>query len=344
MKRLWSLVTWSFGLAVLAGAATAPAETAAAAKGAPPSIEEKTAGMRKLDGYVPLYWDTAEGRLYLEIDRLGVELLHSNGFASGLGSNDIGIDRGALAGSRIVTFERVGPKLLMVQPNYDFRASSSNAEEVRAVKDAFARSVLWGFGVAAETGGRVLVDATDWLLRDNLNLATRLRPGSYKLDEKRSSLYMAGTFNFPKNTEIEVELTYVLQQPSDPPRGGAAPGPGADYASSCPTPSTGRARSTRAPATSTSRTRSVRRGSASRSSGASSRGIGSRSGTRRRRSPTSRSRSSTTSTRGRPSPSAPLSSRARAGGRRLSRPRASRTRSAWSCDQRTSTRSTPATT
>jgi hypothetical protein len=230
MKRLWSLVTWSFGLAVLAGAATAPAETAAAAKGAPPSIEEKTAGMRKLDGYVPLYWDTAEGRLYLEIDRLGVELLHSNGFASGLGSNDIGIDRGALAGSRIVTFERVGPKLLMVQPNHDFRASSSNAEEVRAVKDAFARSVLWGFGVAAETGGRVLVDATDWLLRDNLNLATRLRPGSYKLDEKRSSLYMAGTFNFPKNTEIEVELTYVLQQPSDPPRGGAAPGPGADYA------------------------------------------------------------------------------------------------------------------
>ena len=202
---------------------------AAPAKAAPPSIEAKTAGMQKLDGFVPLYWDEAEGRVYLEIARFGVEMLHSNGFASGLGSNDIGLDRGALAGSRIVMFERVGPKVLLVQPNYDFRASSTNPEEVRAVRDAFARSVLWGFTVAAETGGRVLVDATEWLVRDNLNLAPRLRPGSYKLDEKRSSLYRAGTFNFPKNTEIEVELTYVLQQPSGPPQGGAAPGSGPDF-------------------------------------------------------------------------------------------------------------------
>jgi len=119
--------------------------------------------------------------------------------------------------------------VLMVQPNYDFRASSENPEEVRAVRDAFARSVLWGFTVAAETGGRVLVDATEWLVRDNLNLAPRLRPGSYKLDEKRSSLYRPGILNFPKNTEIEVELTYVLQQPSGPAQGGAAPGPGLDF-------------------------------------------------------------------------------------------------------------------
>jgi len=218
--------------ALALGAVLAPivsAQPAAPAKTALPSIETKTASMQKLDGFLPLYWDEAEGKLYLEIARFGVELLHSNGFASGLGSNDIGLDRGALAGSRIVVFERVGPRVLMVQPNYGFRASSTNPEEVKAVRDAFARSVLWGFTVAAESGGRVLVDATEWLLRDNLNLAPRLRPGSYKLDEKRSSLYRAGTFNFPKNTEIEVELTYVLQQPSGPPQGGAAPGPGLDF-------------------------------------------------------------------------------------------------------------------
>ena len=222
--------TWTSALVLLVGAAAASAQPAAApAKATPASIETKTAGMQKLDGFVPLYWDAAEGRVYLEIVRFGVELLHANGFASGLGSNDIGLDRGALAGSRIVTFERVGPKVLMVQPNYDFRASSTNPEEVRAVRDAFARSVLWGFTVAAETGGRVLVDATEWLVRDNLNLAPRLRPGSYKLDEQRSSLYRPGTFNFPKNTELEVELTYVLQQPSGPPQGGAAPGSGPDF-------------------------------------------------------------------------------------------------------------------
>jgi hypothetical protein len=218
-------------LVLLAGAAGAAAQPSAPPpKAAPPSIEAKTAGMQKLEGFVPLYWDEAEGRVYLEVARFGVEMLHANGFASGLGSNDIGLDRGALAGSRIVTFERVGPKVLLVQPNYDFRASSTNPEEVRAVRDAFARSVLWGFTVAAETSGRVLLDATEWLVRDNLNLAPRLRPGSYKLDEKRSSLYRAGTFNFPKNTELEVELTYVLQQPSGPPQGGAGPGPGSDYA------------------------------------------------------------------------------------------------------------------
>ena len=163
---------------LLAGAAGATAQPSTPpARAAPPSIETKTAGMQKLDGFVPLYWDEAEGRVYLEIARFGVEMLHSNGFASGLGSNDIGLDRGALAGSRIVTFERVGPKVLLVQPNYDFRASSTNPEEVRAVRDAFARSVLWGFTVAAESEGRVLVDATEWLVRDNLNLAPRLRPG-----------------------------------------------------------------------------------------------------------------------------------------------------------------------
>ena len=163
--------------ALVALAALAPAlaqEGASGAKRAPVSIESKTSGMQKLDGFLPLYWDEAEGRVYLEVARLGVEMIHSAGFGAGLGSNDIGMDRGALAGSRIVFFERVGPKLLLVQPNYEFRATTQNPEEVRAVRDAFARSVLWGFPVAAESGGRVLVDATDWIVRDSLNLAPRL--------------------------------------------------------------------------------------------------------------------------------------------------------------------------
>ena len=230
MKRSRPANFAAIALALLALARPASPQPAPAARPATPTIEAKTAGLQKLDGFLPLYWDEAEGRLYLEVARFDLEMLHSNEFASGLGSNDIGIDRGALAGSRVVFFERVGPKVLLVQPNYDFRASSSNPEEVKAVRDAFARSVLWGFTVAAESVGRVLVDATEWLLRDNLNLAPRLRPGAYKLDEKRSSLYRAGTFNFPKNTEIEVELTYVLQQPSGAPQGGAAPGAGPDFA------------------------------------------------------------------------------------------------------------------
>jgi hypothetical protein len=184
---------------------------------APPSIESRTASMRKLEGYFPLYWDESAGQLWLEIPRLDTEVLYVTGLAAGLGSNDIGLDRGGLMGSRVVKFERVGPKVLMVQPNYDFRARTENPAEARAVRDAFARSVLWGFTVGAQSGDRVLVDATEFLVRDNANISQRLRPGAYRLEPSRSAVYMPGTLNFPKNTEMEVELTFSAQP------GGGAP-------------------------------------------------------------------------------------------------------------------------
>ena len=208
--------------AVMAPVATADAQPATAQR-APRTIEERTAGLRRLDGFFPLYWDAAAGQLFMEIARFDTEVLHLAGLGAGLGSNDIGLDRGGLQGSRVVRFERVGPKVLMVQPNYDFRASSTNPAEVRAVRDAFARSVLWGFTVAAESDGgrRVLVDMNDFLLRDATNIASRLTPGSYRLDNTRSTIHMPMTQNFPKNTEMEVELTFIAQ-PGAGGRGGGA--------------------------------------------------------------------------------------------------------------------------
>ncbi|MCH7683219.1 MAG: zinc-dependent metalloprotease [Gemmatimonadetes bacterium] len=182
--------------------------------------------MQKIDGFFPLYWDDDAGQLWMEISRLDTEVLHLNGLAAGLGSNDIGLDRGQLSGSRIVEFERVGRKILMVQPNYRFRATSDNPAEVKAVTDAFARSVLWGFTAAAESDGRVLVDLTDFLIRDTNNITRRLRPGSYRLDNGRSSIYMAMTMGFPKNTEMEVELTFTRQPGDGGPGGGGFGGGG----------------------------------------------------------------------------------------------------------------------
>ena len=153
------------------------------------SIEERTTGLKKIDGFFPLYWDEAAGQLWLEIPKLDTEVLYSTGLATGLGSNDIGLDRGILTGSRIVKFERAGPQVLMVQPNYQFRALTTNAAEARTVRDAFARSVLWGFPIAAATGDRVLVDFTEYLVRDGNDMAGRLRPGSYRFDATRSSIY-----------------------------------------------------------------------------------------------------------------------------------------------------------
>ncbi|HEX7019846.1 MAG TPA: zinc-dependent metalloprotease, partial [Gemmatimonadaceae bacterium] len=185
-----------------------------------PSFEDKIANLRKIDGYIPLYWDEQTGRLWMQVPKLDTELLYSTTLGAGLGSNDIGLDRGMILGSRIVQFERVGPKVLMVQPNYRYRATSDSPAEVRAVKDAFARSVLWGFTVGAATGERVLVDATDFFVRDTNDLAQRLRPGSYRFDATRSTIYTDALMGFPKNTEIEAELTFVRQ--SGGPTGGPA--------------------------------------------------------------------------------------------------------------------------
>src|SRR5215203_4192714 len=173
-----------------------------------PPIGERTNGMKKIDGFFPLYWDDAGGRLFLEIPKLDTDVLHSTGFGTGLGSNDIGIDRGALSGSRIVKFERVGPRLLMVQPNYQFRGTSGNAAEVRDVNEAFARSVLWAFQIAAASDGHVLVDFTDFLVRDANDIAGRLSPGSYRFEAGRSIVYLPMTVNYAKNTEMEAELTF----------------------------------------------------------------------------------------------------------------------------------------
>ncbi len=195
--------------AFLATAEAQPAGRAAAAPGKTPSIEDKTAGMQKLDGYFPLYWDGQSGTLYMEISKFDTEVLYFEGLQAGVGSNDIGLDRGQGGGADIVKFERVGPKILMVQPNLRYRATSSNPDEVRAVEEAFATSTIWGFTVAAETGDRVLVDLTDFLLRDSHGIIQRLRPATYRLDKTRSAVYMPNTKNFPKNTEMEVTLTFT---------------------------------------------------------------------------------------------------------------------------------------
>ena len=176
------------------------------------TIEEKTKGMRQYDGFFPFYWDEAAGKVWLEINRFNEELLYIVSLTAGVGSNDIGLDRAQLGGSYLVIFERVGPKVLMIEQNYDYRAESENAAERGAVRNAFARSTHWGFKVEAEAGGRVLVDATDFLLRDAHNVTGRLKrtkQGSYKLDVSRSALYLPRTRNFPLNSEFEATLTFT---------------------------------------------------------------------------------------------------------------------------------------
>ncbi|MES1221105.1 MAG: DUF5117 domain-containing protein, partial [Bacteroidota bacterium] len=112
-----------------------------------PSVEEKTKGLKKYEGYLNFYWDENAGKIWLEIDKLDSEILYQTSLPAALGSNDIGLDRGLQVDTRIIKFTRTGRKILMIQPNYDYRAVTNDKAERRAVEQSFAQSTIWGFTV-----------------------------------------------------------------------------------------------------------------------------------------------------------------------------------------------------
>jgi hypothetical protein len=191
-----------------------------AAPAAPPAIRVKTAAMKHLEGLLPLDWDARAGKLYMEIPHLNPDgesrdLLYVNSLPYGAGSNDLGLDRGQISDGRVVYFKRSGPKVLLVERNMAFRSSSIDAAEQLAVTQSFPESVLWGFTVAAESpDGAVLIDATDFFLHDGHGVAdtlASLKQGEYEVDPARSAIALDDTKTFPKNTEVEAELTFTTK-------------------------------------------------------------------------------------------------------------------------------------
>jgi hypothetical protein len=182
------------------------------------TIAAKIAGMKHIDGLLPLDWDAKAGKLYLEVPHLDAEgkspdLLYTHSLPYGTGSNDLGLDRGQISEGEIVRFERTGPKVLLIEPNQRFRSSASEPAEQLAVRQSFPESVLFGFKVEAEdANGAVLVDATDFFLRDAHGVAEALtgtKQGTYKVDASRSTIALDATKAFPKNTEVEAILTFT---------------------------------------------------------------------------------------------------------------------------------------
>jgi len=178
------------------------------------TIDSKVAGMKKFPGFFEFYFDERQDKVYLVIDKFNTEFLYVESLTAGIGSNDIGLDRNQLGRERVVKFDRRGPKVLLTELNYSYRANSTNAAERKAVEEAFAQSVLWGFTVVVEEGGRVLVDASEFFMQDAHDVIGRLRSsqqGSYSLDKSRSAFYQPRIKNFPQNSEFESTLTFTGQ-------------------------------------------------------------------------------------------------------------------------------------
>lgn len=166
--------------------------------------------LQHFPGLIDFYWEDSKGKIYLDIHHFDEEFLYNNGLSAGVGSNDLGLDRGQLGATHVVTFTKVGNKILLKAKNLAYRAHSDNLLERRAVEEAFAESVLWGFPVIQKTGQGYLVDATNFIVRDAHGVGTSLAgsgQGSYRLDETRSAMYLARTKNFPQNSEFEATIT-----------------------------------------------------------------------------------------------------------------------------------------
>ena len=168
----------------------------------------------KYDGFFPFYHDTTQDKVYLEVAELESEFLYINALSSGIGSNDLGLDRGQLGGERVVFFKKMGNKLMLIQPNLSFRALTDNALEKESVKQAFASSVLFGFPIEIIHNGHYIIDITPFLMQDTHGVAISLlkaNQGNFSLDASKSALNLERTRAFPKNIEFDIMLTFKGQ-------------------------------------------------------------------------------------------------------------------------------------
>ena len=169
--------------------------------------------VKHFDGFFTFHYVEDEGTLFLEIpqDRIDQEFLYVHSLRTGLGSNDIGLDRGQLGGGEVVKFIKSGKQILLMQPNQQYRADTNNPLERKSIEEAFAQSVLFGFTIKETEGGTYLIDLTPFLMDDVHQIAHNLKQskqGTYKYEASRSTLWMERTKAFPKNVEFEALLTF----------------------------------------------------------------------------------------------------------------------------------------
>lgn len=168
-------------------------------------------GVFKYEGYFTFYYDENKDKIFLQVENLEREFLYVNALSEGIGSNDIGLDRGQLGNTRVVKFIKAGNKLLLVQPNQDYRAITKNIEEKKSVQQAFAKSVIHGFVIKESNQGKYLLDATSFFMRDAHGVQGRLlgrKQGNYNLDKTKSAINLERTKAFPKNVEFDIMLTF----------------------------------------------------------------------------------------------------------------------------------------
>ena len=164
------------------------------------------------EGFMNFSYNDDSGKIILEIKNLDSEFMYINSLSRGVGNNDLGLDRGQLGNSRVVYFTKRGNKILLIQPNLRYVSNSSNYLENKAVEEAFARSVLFGFDIIEKSNDSYKIDITSFLISDAHGVTQRLKysnSGSYTLNKSMSAIDLDRTKAFPKNIEFDVLLTFT---------------------------------------------------------------------------------------------------------------------------------------
>lgn len=182
--------------------------------------------MERRDGYIPLLWDAAQGKLYFELTQFDKDVLYFTEIAKGSGSGSVGFEWAGSGESGVIRFQHVGPKVLVVLKNTRFRAGNGGPGLDQGVDESFPDSVIASLPVLKTEGEKVIVDATPLVVRDAAGFGsggggrggrsgtqpggvTELAAGvSWQFDPARSAVYLPRTKAFPKNSEVEVTVTY----------------------------------------------------------------------------------------------------------------------------------------
>ena len=184
---------------------------------------DATAALATQKGLFDIHTAAAGGKLLATLpapdtDGTIARYIYASRLRAGLGSNPVGLDRGAGDSGIIVRLRRVGDRLVVEAENLGYRASSENADERRAVRESFAGSVLWTTPIVATgAGGRPLVDLSGFLVRDHLGIALQLKrsgQGAFRLDAE-SSFVDGEQLAFPDNVELEATLTFASAEPGN---------------------------------------------------------------------------------------------------------------------------------
>jgi len=135
-------------------------------------------------GYFSFYHDKNNGKVFLELTQFEKQFIFQSSLPKGIGSNDIGLDRGQLGNTRLVQFENAGDKVFVRELNSYYRANTSNQLEKEAVEEAFASSIIWGFKVAkrSKDNKKILIVTEDKSRLTNL-INFFDKEGNYNFDE-----------------------------------------------------------------------------------------------------------------------------------------------------------------